>query len=264
LREYPLASPDGSAVAFEGSPFSSGLAAGANEYVAKRDPGGWQTSALSGPQLRDDVGQGFKAFSSDLSHAVLYQIEPSLTPEAPTDFANLYLEEVGKAGLTTLITTEPPSRLAGDEGPDIFRVNYAGANAGTASTPPFSHVIFQANDALSEEVGGIAPEAPPVGPEETNLYEWSGGELHLINVLPGNNAAAANAVIGSGGLTAKGGVNFEGECLGTAEVTITGSLTGVSNTEKHDHVTFTPGNQRRQSQGQHAARLPSKAQQAGR
>ncbi len=199
-------SPDGNAVAYEGSPFAAGLAAGVNEYVAKRGGGdeGWQTSALSSAQLRDDTPQGFKAFSSDLSRAVLYQIKPSLTPEAPTDFANLYLQQVGEGGLTALITEEPPNRLPGGGNPNAFRVTYAGANAGSAVVAPFSHVIFQANDAL--EVGGV-PKAPTVGAEETNLYEWSGGQLELVNVLPGNATAAPDAVIGSGLLAAKEG-NF--------------------------------------------------------
>ncbi len=201
-------SPDGNAVAYEGSPFSAGLAAGANEYVAKRDPGGWHTSGLSSPQFRDDSLQGFKAFSSDLSRAILYQIKPSLTPEAPTDFANLYLQDVEEGGLTALITAQPPNRLPANQGPDSFRVDYAGANAGTPIVAPLSHVIFQANDALTEEVAGVAPKAPAVGGGETNLYEWSGGQLELVNVLPGSTAAAPNAVIGSGLLMANGGENF--------------------------------------------------------
>ena len=199
-------SPDGDAVAYEGEPFTTGLAAEANSYVSRRpEEGGWQTTPLSTPQLEEQV---FKGFSPDLSKAIMVQSEPSLTPQAPVDFANLYLREEGK-GLTTLITEEPPNRFAGTKSPNSFRVTYAGANAGTEAIPAFTHVVFQANDALSAEEAGIAPEAPEVGAEETDLYEWSGGELHLINVLPGNAAAAPNAVIGSGPLLAEGAENFD-------------------------------------------------------
>jgi hypothetical protein len=197
------ASPDGDAIAYQGEPFFPGLAAGANSYVSRRGEGSWQTAALSTPQLEEQV---FKAFSPDLSKAVMLQAEPSLTPEAPEDYANLYLREEGKAALTTLITSadEPPQRSPGVEGSNPFHVTYAGANAGTKAAPAFSHVVFQANDALTEEEPGIAPEAPAVDADETDLYEWSGGELHLVNVLPGNSAAAPNAVIGSGQLLRTG------------------------------------------------------------
>jgi len=200
------ASPDGDAVAYEGDPFAEGLAAGANEYRSRRpDASGWQTTGLGTPLFRDGEGEGFKAFSTDLTKAVLVQGVRSLTPEAPEGFANLYIQEEGKAGLTTLIEAEPPER---DE--NNFKVTYAGANAGTEAVEPFSHVIFQANDALTPEDPGIAPEAPPVDEGETNLYEWSNGELHLVNVLPGNGEAVPDAVFGSGLLLAlePGNENF--------------------------------------------------------
>jgi hypothetical protein len=202
--------PDGSAVAYEGGPFAAGLAAGANSYVARRGAGGWQTSGLSTPQFSDFEGEGYKAFSTDLSRAVLYQAKPALSPEAPVDFANLYLREEGKAGLVPLITlaNEAQKRLPTLEGPNHFKVDFAGANAGTESVQPFTHVVFQANDALTEAVPGIAPAAPEVKVDETDLYEWSGGELHLVNVLEGNEVAVPNAVIGSGLLLGVGGENY--------------------------------------------------------
>jgi hypothetical protein len=77
--------------------------------------------------------------------------------------------------------------------------------------PPFSHLAFEADDALTEEVPGIAPAAPEVGAgectlgeAECNLYEWSDGELRLVNVLP-DESAAGNSVIGAGRLLAGGG-----------------------------------------------------------
>jgi hypothetical protein len=193
-------SPDGNAVAYEGDPFEAGLASGANEYRSRRGAGGWQSAGLSTPSFRDGVGEGFKALSADLTKAVIVQQVRSLTPEAPEGFANLYLQEEGKAGLATLIEAEPPQRNV-----DNFAVTYAGANAGSEAAPSFSHVIFEANDALSAEDPGIAPEAPGVGEKETNLYEWSNGALHLVNVLPGNGEAAPDAVFGSGQLLALGG-----------------------------------------------------------
>ena len=194
-------SPDGDAVAYEGNPFSAGLAGGANEYVAKRGSGGWATRALSKPQFSSIKPQGFKAFSSDLAKTILYQVEPPFNPEAPPNYANLYLGETG-GELSPLITEAPKNRPAGVL-PQSFQINYAGANSGSEAVAAFSHVIFQANDQLTEEVAGIAPKAPPVSQGETDLYEWSGGELHLVNVLEGNSEAVANAVFGSGTLSAQ-------------------------------------------------------------
>jgi hypothetical protein len=204
VRMPMQSSPEGDAVVFEGDPFEGGLASGANEYRARRGAEGWQTTGLSTPLFRDDEGEGFKAFSEDLSKAIEVQRVRSLTPQAPEGFANLYLLEEGKAALTTLIETEPPERDI-----DEFAVIFAGANAGTEAVPSFSHVIFAANDALTAEDPGIAPAAPTVKEDEANLYEWSNEALHLVSVLPDNGEAAANAVFGSGQLLAQeGGENF--------------------------------------------------------
>jgi hypothetical protein len=199
-------SPDGNSIAYEGNPFSAGLASGRNEYIAGRGAAGWATTPLSGPEYEDSGSEvGFRAFSADLSRGVLYQAAPTLSPDAPPGYPNLYLWAAGGA-LMPLIISEPPNRSPSPNGANAFRLTYAGANAGTDSTAPFSHLVFQANDVLTEEVPGIAPEAPLVTKveTETNVYEWSDGQLHLVNVLPGNNAAAPDAVIGSGSMLSEG------------------------------------------------------------
>lgn len=192
------ASPDGEAVGYEGSAFEAGLASGANEYVSRRGSKSWQTTALSTPAFNDEEPEGVKALSPDLSKSIYYQSAPALSPAAPQGYADLYLREEGKAGLTPLNATKPPARIAGTKGTNVFEITYAGANAGASPAQAFSHVVFQANDALTGAVAGTAPAAPAVGGAETDLYEWSGGSLRLVNVLPGNVAAVKNAVIGSG------------------------------------------------------------------
>jgi hypothetical protein len=206
--------PDGNSVLYEGQPFTNGLAAGPNEYLATRSPGGWSSKSLSSPLFSQ--GGGYTAFSTDLSRGVLSQFTSALSPEAPTRggkaFANLYLRDEG-GSLQPLVTEEPPHRDPGTGSPDVFIARYAGANAGTASKPAFEHLIFEANDALTEEVPGIAPEAPEVEAgtgcaflgANCNLYEWVGGQLRLVNLLPGNAAAApSGAVIGAGRLLTTG------------------------------------------------------------
>jgi hypothetical protein len=204
--------PDGESVIYEGQPFSGGLAAGPNQYISNRASTGWGTQSLSPPTFGSGHGQGYMGFSPDLSRGVLYQIDPALSPQAPTRankaFANLYLRD--ESGfLQPLVTEEPPHRDSGlpTAGQNEFSIHYAGANAGTALSPAFEHLIFEANDTLTEEVPGVAPAAPEVEAGELcgslgadcNLYEGVGGDLRLINVLPNENAAS-DAVIGSGRL----------------------------------------------------------------
>jgi hypothetical protein len=189
--------PDGSAFAYEGGPFAPGLASDADEYIGRRQAGGWSTIPLSFPLYNP----GFEGFSSDLTRGVLRQVAPALSPQAPEGFANLYLWEEG-AALTPLITRAPPHREPGkfvlSSGSNTFNVVFGGGNAGSATVPAFSHLILQANDSLTLKDPGIAPEAPAVGRDETDVYEYSGGQLRLVSVLPGNAAAAADAAIGAG------------------------------------------------------------------
>jgi hypothetical protein len=208
--------PDGESVLYEGQPFSGGLSAGPNEYISDRSSSGWETESLSAPVFAAGSGQGYMAFSLDLSRGVLFQVEPALSPEAPTRggeaFANLYLRDES-GSLRPLVSEEPPHRDPGlgSQGENQFLINYAGANAGTTFTLAFEHLIFEANDALTGEVSGIAPAAPEVAAGECafpgadcNLYEWVEGGLRLVNVLP-DNSAALGAVIGSGRLLAPDG-----------------------------------------------------------
>jgi hypothetical protein len=191
--------PGGEAVLYLGQPFAADLASDPNEYLAPRTTSGWGTESLSPPTTTG----AYVAFSEDLSRGVLAQGDPPLSPQAPTrsgiGFPNLYLLEDG--AFEPLITSEPPNRDLSD-----FRLSFGGANAGTELVPPFGQVAFAANDALTEAVPGIAPAAPEVeaGKEcalpgsNCNLYEWEEGELGLVNVLPGNGAVAAGAMIGTG------------------------------------------------------------------
>jgi hypothetical protein len=201
-------SPDGEAFIYSGQPFSGGLASGANEYLSRRTPGGWATQSLSSPL----TGPRYRAFSSDFSRGVIFQLEPALSAEAPSkegkSYANLYLREPD-GSMRPLITTAPPHRTSGEpvgSGSTVFRAIYAGANSGTGSSPAFHHLVFQANDTLTgptttapapNDLGVVEDKGEPVA---LNLYEWFEGQLRLVNVLPGNASPSAGAVIGSGTL----------------------------------------------------------------
>jgi hypothetical protein len=196
--------PDGNSILYVGQPFAAGLASGSNEYLSKRESSGW--SAPEGLSLPAVTGY-YVDFSADLNRSVLSQIEPALSPEAPSkggeSFANLYLRD-GSGSLHPLITTPPPNRDAGERA-EAFTVIYGGANSGAGVEPAFSHVVFEANDALTDATAST-PAAIDGGPGEgdglyvtdANIYEWVNGKLKLVNVKPGNLTTEPGAVIGSG------------------------------------------------------------------
>jgi hypothetical protein len=187
---FPIQStPDGDAIAYEGSPFSDAGAVKENEYVSRRDPkAGWQTTTLS-PKLQGGEG-GYKAFDTALSTGLLAQSNPPLSsPEAPPGVANLYAQQTANPlAISPLLVAEPPNRTGSSE----FRLTYAGAAA------DLSRVFFEANDALTGETP-FAPEAKDGGAAKFNLYEWESatGQLRLVNVMPGNATSEAGASFGA-------------------------------------------------------------------
>ena len=180
---------NGDSIAYEGGAFSpSGDAVVENEYLSVRTPEGWETRDLS-PVLADSAEKsGFKAFSGDLFSGVFLQSETPLSPEAPpAGYSDLYgWESITPEPFRPLVTAVPP-----DRGRGAFRLAYAGASS------DFSHLLFEANDALTPATP-FAPAAQDSGEKKNNLYEAADGQSRLVNVLPGNATADAAAVFGSG------------------------------------------------------------------
>ncbi|HST32795.1 MAG TPA: hypothetical protein VLJ80_04655 [Solirubrobacteraceae bacterium] len=202
---------DGESIVYGGDPFAAGSSSTANEYLAKRERNGWATQSLSPPLFVNGLqGQGYEAFSPDLSRGVLFQVSPALSPDAPSSggrsFANLYLRR-SDGTVQALLTEPPPNRPPGfvcDLACEEFDVVFGGGNSGTASSPAFAHLIFAANDSLTGATAH-APAAVDGGvrrssnrPANLNLYEWFGGRLRLVNVQPGDATTSPGAVLGSG------------------------------------------------------------------
>jgi hypothetical protein len=185
--------PGGEGIAYEGSPFSFNEGASEfDEYISRRSASGWQTISLSPPLAGDGGSGGFQAFglSTDLNSAVVFAKNAALTPEAPLGYRDLYAQQTAnRFGLDPLVKQTPPNRTP--EGNQAFTMEYAG---GTAD---LSRTFFSANDALTEETP-FAPAAVDGGVKKNNLYEWNGGQLRLVNVLPGNTETIPGAVFGSG------------------------------------------------------------------
>ncbi len=187
---FPMQSaPGGDAVVYEGSAFSNQGARVFNEYLSRRTSSGWQTTVLS-PTQSSPVAQGYRGFNTDLTEGVLYQIAPSLSPEAPSEYANLYRQSTADPlGLSPLLTVAPPDRSGPEGSTNTLKITYVGASA------DLSRLFFEANDALTGETS-FAPAAVDGGPTANNLYEWSSGQLRLVNVAPGNAATSPGAAFG--------------------------------------------------------------------
>jgi hypothetical protein len=210
-QHFPMqSSPSGDSIAYEGSPFFSGKGAVIeNEYLSRRSAGGWGTENLTPGLLISKGGQGYKAFSPDLEQGVLEQTAPSLTSDAPSAYANLYRQPSGEPESLVPFLSEAPlrnhlpfNRVAG-EGSNSLKLTYAGASA------DLLHVFFEANDALTE-AGPFTPEAIDGGESKKNLYEWSGSQLRLVNVAPGNATTAPGAVFGAPGSRALAAISTDG------------------------------------------------------
>jgi hypothetical protein len=196
---FPMQSTaDGEAVVYEGDPFSpSEGPVRDNQYIARRTASGWQTTLLSPIRQGGGEEQGFKAFDSGLTRTLLSQRAPSLSPEAPGEYSNLYTQSTTAPSVfDPLLSAEAPNRPA--TGPEGLRLSYAG------SSDDLSRVFFEANDALTGETP-FAPEAIDGGAKKKNLYEWAEGGLRLVNVAPGNVATAPGASLGAGNANAISG-----------------------------------------------------------
>jgi hypothetical protein len=198
-EKFPMVSTsDGGAMVYEGYPFSAtGDAVDENQYLATRSSEGWMTRDLSpDAAVRNAPIAGYKAFSPDLSSGVFVQTGASLSPEAPVNYPNVYLQDTSAPGTPVRplwtgedFESDPPHRGPEGTGPEELQFVVGGMAEG--------HVIFAANDALTSATE-TAPTAADGGESAYNLYEWLEGKLRLVNVLPGNGSTQPGAVFGSG------------------------------------------------------------------
>ena len=127
------------------------------------------------------------------------QGSPELSPEAQPGYENLYAQTLAEPlALEPFVKQAPPNRNV-----DAFAIRFTGASADG------SRVFFEANDSLTEATGA-APAAEDGGAAKFNLYEWSAGQLALVNVLPGNAEAPAGATFGGGQAAAGNAISADG------------------------------------------------------
>jgi hypothetical protein len=200
------AAADGEAITYgsqttftEADPESSILT---TQYLSVRGPDGWSTRAItprqSLPYGEIDKSSGaedwdlFQGFSENLETGFLLSEDPPLVAGAPLGYYNPYLQDESDGGYTLLSTVKPAQEPGyADETNGAFLVHYAGMSADG------SHVIFEANEALT-------PEAVP---GRDNLYEWADGRLELVSVLPNGEADFTRT---AGRVAEKYGLEFGG------------------------------------------------------
>jgi NHL repeat len=162
-----------------------------SQYLSKRGPEGWTTEGISppaGPSSGVSFAQPYEAFAPDLSAGVLTWTGPALTPDAATNYRNLYLRD-SSDGVYRLITVVAPRN--GSES------RFVGASSN------FHHIVFQADDALTETAAV----------NERNIYEWSSGRLSLVSIPPGATSGAPGAGVGDGTGNVPGAVSSDGSSI---------------------------------------------------
>lgn len=173
-------SVDGNGVAYQSSgAFAGAEGAGhADSYVSRRTPSGWTTEAVAPYQTPSAYGafmslNGFEMFSPDLSAGVLMSMhDPNLrSSEVDGDQRQLFLRRQGGSFVKLTPSSASPSIFMEDP---LF----------VGASEDLSRVFFQSNQHLT-------PDAPPVWTDE--LYEWAGGEVKVVGVLPNDTVAPDGA-----------------------------------------------------------------------
>jgi len=194
----PQAAAEGESVVYASNgafaePAGAPLAA---QYLAKRSVSGWSTVSITPPIISESysvngAGGPYRAFSAGLSSGLLLNGtlkpigNPPLTEDAPKGYQNFYLQRLGAGGFQAVLTSTP------SESPSVFSLELQGA------TPDLSHILFSTEAALTSNA---------VDNGGHNLYEWSEGQLQLVNILPGAVRGTPGAILGedrngnSGGL----------------------------------------------------------------
>ncbi len=153
-----------------------------NQYIASRGKEGWGTRSISPPHSHTvfqpglasptwDLDVQFKAFTPDLSSAWLADsAKPPLTTDAVEGKVNLFRRENASGSYESLIKS-PPSIAVSEKG---YGMEIQGLTADG------DHVLFAAAAALT-------PDAAPTANRQ--LYDYTGGELELVSVLPNGTPA---------------------------------------------------------------------------
>jgi WD40-like Beta Propeller Repeat len=170
------------------------------QVFSTRGPGGWGSRDIAPPHdtaTGPSVGKGaeYRFFSEDLSLGVVQPFgpfTPSVSNEASEQTPFMHADSLngdvnspcvsscfhplvtGAAGYANV----PSGTVFGEEAKCI-KGNIICGPEFVGATPDLSHVVLQS---------GVALTSTPTG-TNNSLYEWSGGKLTLVSLLPGGEVA---------------------------------------------------------------------------
>jgi DNA-binding beta-propeller fold protein YncE len=163
------------------------------QILSTRDPAGWSTRDISIPHLAATGSGGateveYRFFSSDLSQSAVQpfgEFNPLLSGEASESTA--YLHDLsGNCGsfcFTPLVTARPG--FANVDGSVRFgEEEKCRAGSGRSARPSCGPEFLAASEDLAHVVLRAGAELKS-GAGLKQLYEWSGGRLSRVSVLPG-------------------------------------------------------------------------------
>jgi hypothetical protein len=199
------ASEDGSAITYittdpiEAAPEGNRSGLEPSQVLARRGPDGWSDEEITTPnsdvgKLRIGEAAEYKFFSSDLSQGI---VDPSgETPLAPralpgeTQERTIWLRDDASGGYLALVSaanTRPGTKIAFTEAEAAGIGSEAQKPVFEGASPDLSHVVLKDFAPLIEGAGG------------EDLYEWTGGRLSPVSVLPGNAGPTGGPEVQLGG-----------------------------------------------------------------
>ena len=161
----------------------------ASQYLSHRTASGWATEDITLPTVSGAYGENpagvpYRLFSEDLARAVILNGSGCFESESCPRSYSLRQSAGGAISLS----------------PQALGLRFAGAS------PDLRHIIFSTCRALTPEASEVPDGKGGCEASATNLYEWSEGQLSLINVLPGQSKGTPGALLAaSAGAVSTGG-----------------------------------------------------------
>ena len=185
---YTQTAVDGDKITYSSSTAFGGQASSkySNQYIASRGADGWSTEGINAPQgltIFDPIFSPFvelqsfyQAFSDDLSSAWLKDFDKQpLTADGLENYMNFYRRDNGDGSFEALTVNQPSTAFNNIFGEVLEPAEIQGVSKDG------EHAVFAARVAMTPDAAATT---------KRQLYDYSGGELHLVSVLPGGEPAA--------------------------------------------------------------------------